>query len=143
MIFKTVIPASLHYRYISINKKFDFFFVFLFFFTECFSVVIECMIVIQLNCQNKVISLLVRLMVCRGCIYTAQQKSFGVYNLLLSLCLYIRAYANCMPLVEVEDMMIMGKKPDSKCVFTYVQSLVNHLRRYEMMLARAQQSTQH
>ncbi|XP_027001401.2 smoothelin isoform X3 [Tachysurus fulvidraco] len=42
------------------------------------------------------------------------------------------AFANCMPLLEVEDMMIMGKKPDSKCVFTYVQSLVNHLRRYEM-----------
>ncbi|KAG5840319.1 hypothetical protein ANANG_G00187550 [Anguilla anguilla] len=42
------------------------------------------------------------------------------------------ALANCMPLVEVEDMMIMGKKPDPKCVFTYVQSLVNHLRRYEM-----------
>lgn len=45
----------------------------------------------------------------------------------------IRAFANCMPLLEVEDMMIMGKKPDSKCVFTYVQSLVNHLRRYEMV----------
>ncbi|KAK3538750.1 hypothetical protein QTP86_014344, partial [Hemibagrus guttatus] len=43
------------------------------------------------------------------------------------------AFANCMPLLEVEDMMIMGKKPDSKCVFTYVQSLVNHLRRYELM----------
>ncbi|XP_053530214.1 smoothelin isoform X4 [Ictalurus punctatus] len=42
------------------------------------------------------------------------------------------AFANCMPLLEVEDMMIMGKRPDSKCVFTYVQSLVNHLRRYEM-----------
>ncbi|XP_058230601.1 smoothelin isoform X3 [Hemibagrus wyckioides] len=42
------------------------------------------------------------------------------------------AFANCMPLLEVEDMMIMGKKPDSKCVFTYVQSLVNHLRRYEL-----------
>ncbi|KPP70976.1 hypothetical protein Z043_110153 [Scleropages formosus] len=42
------------------------------------------------------------------------------------------AFANCMPLLEVEDMMIMGKKPDPKCVFTYVQSLVNHLRRYEM-----------
>lgn len=42
-------------------------------------------------------------------------------------------YANCMPLLEVEDMMIMGNKPDSKCVFTYVQSLVNHLRRYELM----------
>ncbi|XP_023651830.1 uncharacterized protein smtnb isoform X3 [Paramormyrops kingsleyae] len=42
------------------------------------------------------------------------------------------AFANCMPLLEVEDMMIMGKKPDPKCVFTYVQSLVNHLRRIEM-----------
>uniref|UniRef100_A0A3Q3MZF3 Smoothelin b n=1 Tax=Mastacembelus armatus TaxID=205130 RepID=A0A3Q3MZF3_9TELE len=45
-------------------------------------------------------------------------------------------HANCMPLLEVEDMMIMGKKPDSKCVFTYVQSLVNHLRRYEMSMGR-------
>ncbi|XP_042176540.1 smoothelin isoform X5 [Oncorhynchus tshawytscha] len=45
--------------------------------------------------------------------------------------------ANCMPLLEVEDMMIMGRKPDSKCVFTYVQSLVNHLRRHEMNLAKA------
>uniref|UniRef100_A0AAV2MU78 Uncharacterized protein n=1 Tax=Knipowitschia caucasica TaxID=637954 RepID=A0AAV2MU78_KNICA len=40
--------------------------------------------------------------------------------------------ARCMPLLEVEDMMMMGMKPDSKCVFTYVQSLVNHLRRVEM-----------
>ncbi|XP_029915476.1 smoothelin isoform X2 [Myripristis murdjan] len=45
-------------------------------------------------------------------------------------------FANCMPLLEVEDMMIMGNKPDSKCVFTYVQSLVNHLRRYEMSMGR-------
>ncbi|XP_035809719.2 smoothelin isoform X3 [Amphiprion ocellaris] len=45
-------------------------------------------------------------------------------------------HANCMPLLEVEDMMIMGNKPDSKCVFTYVQSLVNHLRRYEMSMGR-------
>lgn len=48
----------------------------------------------------------------------------------------LRTYANCMPLLEVEDMMIMGNKPDSKCVFTYVQSLVNHLRRYEMSMGR-------
>ncbi|XP_073079476.1 smoothelin isoform X4 [Manis javanica] len=41
---------------------------------------------------------------------------------------------DCVPLVEVEDMMIMGKKPDSKCVFTYVQSLYNHLRRHELRL---------
>ncbi|XP_009467457.1 PREDICTED: smoothelin [Nipponia nippon] len=41
---------------------------------------------------------------------------------------------DCVPLVEVEDMMIMGKKPDSKCVFTYVQSLYNHLRRHELRM---------
>nr|XP_060468656.1 smoothelin isoform X3 [Panthera onca] len=41
---------------------------------------------------------------------------------------------DCVPLVEVEDMMIMGKKPDPKCVFTYVQSLYNHLRRHELRL---------
>ncbi|XP_059569602.1 smoothelin isoform X3 [Alligator mississippiensis] len=41
---------------------------------------------------------------------------------------------DCVPLVEVEDMMIMGKKPDPKCVFTYVQSLCNHLRRHELRL---------
>nr|XP_047907265.1 smoothelin isoform X1 [Anser cygnoides] len=42
--------------------------------------------------------------------------------------------ADCVPLVEVEDMMIMGKKPDPKCVFTYVQSLYNHLRRHELRM---------
>ncbi|PKU38482.1 smoothelin [Limosa lapponica baueri] len=42
--------------------------------------------------------------------------------------------ADCVPLVEVEDMMIMGKKPDAKCVFTYVQSLYNHLRRHELRM---------
>lgn len=41
---------------------------------------------------------------------------------------------DCVPLVEVEDMMIMGKKPDPKCVFTYVQSLYNHLRRHELRM---------
>ncbi|XP_068033986.1 smoothelin isoform X5 [Anomalospiza imberbis] len=41
---------------------------------------------------------------------------------------------DCVPLVEVEDMMVMGKKPDAKCVFTYVQSLYNHLRRHELRM---------
>ncbi|KAM6112038.1 smoothelin [Pterocles gutturalis] len=45
---------------------------------------------------------------------------------------------DCVPLVEVEDMMIMGKKPDSKCVFTYVQSLYNHLRRHELRMQQKQ-----
>ncbi|MBN3277857.1 SMTN protein, partial [Polyodon spathula] len=51
--------------------------------------------------------------------------------------LHSRIFAHCDPLLEVEDMMIMGRRPDSKCVFTYVQSLFNHLRRYEMACRRA------
>lgn len=48
-----------------------------------------------------------------------------------SLC---RMLVDCVPLVDVEDMMIMGKRPDAKCVFTYVQSLYNHLRRHELRM---------
>ncbi|XP_075374538.1 smoothelin-like protein 2 isoform X1 [Mycteria americana] len=39
--------------------------------------------------------------------------------------------AHCDRLIEVDDMMMMGHKPDPMCVFTYVQSLYNHLRRFE------------
>ncbi|NWS66934.1 SMTL2 protein, partial [Crotophaga sulcirostris] len=39
--------------------------------------------------------------------------------------------AQCDRLIEVDDMMLMGHKPDPMCVFTYVQSLYNHLRRFE------------
>ncbi|KAM4796058.1 smoothelin-like protein 2 isoform 2-T2 [Rhinophrynus dorsalis] len=39
--------------------------------------------------------------------------------------------ANCDRLIEVEDMLMMGRKPDPMCVFTYVQSLYNHLKRFE------------
>ncbi|XP_076868080.1 uncharacterized protein LOC143518992 isoform X2 [Brachyhypopomus gauderio] len=39
--------------------------------------------------------------------------------------------ADCMRLIEVDDMMAMGKNPDPMCVFTYVQSLYNHLKRFE------------
>ncbi|KAF1656831.1 Smoothelin-like protein 2, partial [Aptenodytes patagonicus] len=39
--------------------------------------------------------------------------------------------AHCDRLIEVDDMMVMGYKPDPMCVFTYVQSLYNHLRRFE------------
>ncbi|XP_067329409.1 smoothelin isoform X1 [Anolis sagrei] len=45
---------------------------------------------------------------------------------------------DCVPLVDVEDMMIMGKRPDAKCVFTYVQSLYNHLRRHELRMRQQQ-----
>ncbi|KAL4647548.1 smoothelin-like protein 2 [Arapaima gigas] len=39
--------------------------------------------------------------------------------------------AGCDRLIEVDDMMMMGRKPDPMCVFTYVQSLYNHLRKFE------------
>ncbi|XP_069001966.1 smoothelin-like protein 2 isoform X1 [Embiotoca jacksoni] len=39
--------------------------------------------------------------------------------------------ADCLRLIEVEDMMVMGDKPDPMCVFTYVQSLYNHLKKFE------------
>ncbi|XP_029923993.1 smoothelin-like protein 2 [Myripristis murdjan] len=39
--------------------------------------------------------------------------------------------ADCMRLIEVEDMLEMGDKPDPMCVFTYVQSLYNHLKKFE------------
>ncbi|XP_058239937.1 smoothelin-like isoform X1 [Hemibagrus wyckioides] len=39
--------------------------------------------------------------------------------------------ADCIRLIEVDDMMAMGANPDPMCVFTYVQSLYNHLKRFE------------
>ncbi|GAB1289525.1 Smoothelin [Apodemus speciosus] len=63
------------------------------------------------------------------CVYTYIQE---FYRCLVQKGLWM--LVDCVPLVEVEDMMIMGKKPDPKCVFTYVQSLYNHLRRHELRL---------
>ncbi len=42
-----------------------------------------------------------------------------------------RQQADCLRLIEVEDMIEMGDKPDPMCVFTYVQSLYNHLKKFE------------
>ncbi|NXF11278.1 SMTL2 protein, partial [Smithornis capensis] len=39
--------------------------------------------------------------------------------------------AHCDRLIEVDDMLTMGQKPDPMCVFTYVQSLYSHLRQFE------------
>ncbi|XP_028314686.1 smoothelin-like 1 isoform X2 [Gouania willdenowi] len=39
--------------------------------------------------------------------------------------------ADCCPLLEVEDMMMMGNHPDPMCVFTYVQSLCHSLTKIE------------
>lgn len=44
----------------------------------------------------------------------------------------------CAPLLDVNDMILMGDKPDWKCVFTYIQSLYKHfVMMPEAMAARA------
>lgn len=45
--------------------------------------------------------------------------------------LRFREQADCLRLIEVDDMLEMGDKPDPMCVFTYVQSLYNHLKKFE------------
>lgn len=50
---------------------------------------------------------------------------------ILSAFLSLREKADCVRLIEVDDMMAMGPNPDPMCVFTYVQSLYNHLKRFE------------
>lgn len=49
-----------------------------------------------------------------------------------------RTKAGCDRLIEVEDMMVMGRKPDPMCVFTYVQSMYNHLRKFEWAFPSSQ-----
>lgn len=51
-----------------------------------------------------------------------------VHNLLSMFC---RSLADCCPLLEVADMIMMGKSPDPMCVFTYVQSLCHSLSKIE------------
>lgn len=36
-----------------------------------------------------------------------------------------------MPLLEVEDMLVMGDKPDWKCIFTQVQAYYKAFRHEE------------
>jgi hypothetical protein len=36
--------------------------------------------------------------------------------------------AGIYPLLDVEDMIAMGRRPDWKCVFTYVQSMYQKLK---------------
>ncbi|XP_072519850.1 smoothelin-like 1 [Salminus brasiliensis] len=40
--------------------------------------------------------------------------------------------ADCCPLLDVSDMLLMGNKPDPFSVFTYVQSLCQHLSKIEL-----------
>lgn len=43
----------------------------------------------------------------------------------------LRSLADCYPLLEVGDMLMMGNNPDPMCVFTYVQALCHSLCKIE------------
>jgi hypothetical protein len=45
---------------------------------------------------------------------------------LLSFFSVLPSDNGCAPLLDVNDMILMGDKPDYKCVFTYIQSLYKH-----------------
>lgn len=52
--------------------------------------------------------------------------------LFLSVVPYsLRSSADCYPLLEVPDMLLMGDHPDPMCVFTYVQALCQSLTKIE------------
>ena len=44
--------------------------------------------------------------------------------------------ADAEPLIEVEDMIFMGNRPDAKCIFCYLQSLYNKLRKFEQPIEK-------
>ena len=48
----------------------------------------------------------------------------------------------CAPLLEVNDMIEMGDKPDWKCVFTYIQSLYKHFVMMPQAIAARAAATQ-
>ena len=51
--------------------------------------------------------------------------------LFFSFFLFLRERAGIDPLIDTDDMIYMGNKPDWKVVFTYVQSLYRHLSRIQ------------
>ena len=53
--------------------------------------------------------------------FTRLSRDFLRLYIMVLLLLLIRELADIYPLLEVEDM-VRFKKPDWKCVFTYVQS---------------------
>lgn len=50
---------------------------------------------------------------------------------ILFFSFFLRSLATCCPLLDVSDMVLMGNKPDPFSVFTYVQSLCQHLSKIE------------
>ncbi|XP_031603499.2 smoothelin-like protein 2 isoform X3 [Oreochromis aureus] len=62
--------------------------------------------------------------------YNSLEPSNRKHNLELAFTT-AEEQADCLRLIEVDDMLEMGDKPDPMCVFTYVQSLYNHLKKFE------------
>ena len=66
--------------------------------------------------------------------------SFSVGVTCATLCrlnrpmrMIFRKRADAEPLIEVDDMIFMGNRPDAKCIFCYLQSLYNKLKKFEKL----------
>jgi len=53
--------------------------------------------------------------------------------------LFFSEKADADPLIEVDDMIFMGNRPDAKCIFCYLQSLYNKLRKFEKPIKKAEE----
>lgn len=63
--------------------------------------------------------------------YSELESKNVEYNLELAFST-AEKLAGCCRLIDVEDMLMMGDKPDAKCIFTYVSSLYSALRKIEL-----------
>ena len=39
-------------------------------------------------------------------------------------------------MIEIDDMIFMGNRPDAKCMFCYLQSLYNKLKKFEKSIEK-------
>jgi len=44
--------------------------------------------------------------------------------------------ADADQLIEIDDMIFMGNRPDAKCMFCYLQSLYNKLKKFEKSIEK-------
>jgi hypothetical protein len=44
-----------------------------------------------------------------------------------------RKQANISPLLEVDDMIRMGNRPDDRCVYTYVSTIYSRFKSFKPM----------
>ena len=65
--------------------------------------------------------------------HSIQHSKSILSNLIDCSLTFVSTRADAEPLIEVEDMIFMGNRPDAKCIFCYLQSLYNKLKKFEKL----------